>query len=278
LNFYVGIKTGDILSYSTQGSSVPNYNKVVSIDSTNRKLIIAPTTSVSEVCSGSLPAGEITTTDLRKITLDILQTSDAFLYSRLNRTNIASLNLTNSSLTVRKSYPVTISSGSFAGTLETDLNLTLEPFDEEDYNLSYINTGSIESLDNQKLLVSGRTISLDNLSENGPAVLTVTYKKANAKVKTKQYSRCSSLIISKSTSVSSGVGRTTLNDGLEYNPVYGLRVQDKVISINTCDVESILGIYESADTTDPVLPRVYFSSLNSNIDNFIKGEKIIVAK
>jgi hypothetical protein len=275
LNFYVGIKTGDILSYSVQGSSVPNYNKVVSIDTTNRKLVVESTTSISGICSGGLPASEITTTDLRKITLDILKTSDAFLYSRLNRNNVASLNLTNSSLTIRKSYAVTVSSGSLAGTLETDLNLTLEPFDEEDYNLTYINTGTIESLDNQKLLVSGRTISLDNLSENGPAILTVTYKKSNAKVKNKQYNRCSSLIVSKSTSVSSGIGRTTLNDGLEYNPVYGLRVQDKVISINTCDVESILGIYESADTTDPVLPRVYFSSLNSNIDNFIKGEKII---
>ena len=37
--------------------------------------------------------------------------------------------------------------------IKTDLDYTLEPFDEEDYNLTYVDDGSIESLDNQKLSV-----------------------------------------------------------------------------------------------------------------------------
>jgi hypothetical protein len=275
LNFYVGLQTGDIISYSIQGNNVPNYNKVVSINASSRSVGLNSITSVSGICTGSLPASDISTGDLRKISLQVLRTSDAFLYSKLGKPNIASLNLTNSSITLKKSYKVTIVAGAFSGTLETDINLNLEPFDEEDYNLTYVTTGSIETLDSQKVAVSGRTISLTNLSQSGSAILTVTYKKSNVKVKNKTFNRCSSIVISGSTLTSSGIGVTTLNDGLTYNKIYGLRVQDKVISLNTCDVVNILGIYESSGTSDPVLPRVYFSSLNSSITNFIKGEKII---
>ena len=42
--------------------------------------------------------------------------------------------------------------------------MTLEPFDEEDYNLTYTSTGAIESLDSSKLTVNGRTITLQDLS------------------------------------------------------------------------------------------------------------------
>jgi len=275
LNFYVGIKTGDIVSYSIQGNAVPTYNKVIEINPTNRTLKLNSITTVSGVCNGALPSSDITTSDLRKISLDVLKTSDAYLYAKLGKNNIANLNLTTSSVVVRKSYKVTISSNSFSGTLETDINLNLEPFDEEDYSLSYTGTGTIESLDFQKVSVSGRTISLNNLSENGSAILTVTYRKSNVKVKNKVFNRCSSLIVSGSTLTSSGIGQTTKNDGLQYNSIYGLRVQDKTISLNTCDVVNILGIYEASGVSDPTLPRVYFSSLNSSVDNYIKGEKLI---
>lgn len=275
LTFYTGIQTGDIISYSIQGNTVPTYNKVERIDQQNRKITLVSTTSVTGVCNGSLPSSDLTTSDLKKVTLEILKTSDAYLYSKLGKNNISSLNLTNSSVIVKKSYKVTVTSNSFSGTLETDTNLNLEPFDEEDYTLTYISTGSVETLDSQKVSVSGRTIVLSNLSQNGSAILTVTYKKSNVKVKKKTFNRCTSLVISGSTVSSSGIGLTTLNDGLAYTPIYGLRVQDKIISLNTCDVINILGIYESSGTSDPSLPKVSFSTLNSSVDNFIKGEKII---
>ena len=275
LNFYVGIETGNIISYSIQGNNVPTYNRVVEVDSTNRRIKLNSITSVTGVCNGQLPSTTITTSDLKKVSLEILKTSDAYLYAKLGKNNVSSLNLTNSSIVVRKSYTVNVSSNSFSGTLETDINLNLEPFDEEDYSLTYTGTGKIETLDFQKVSVSGRTISLTNLSQNGVAILSVTYRKSNVKVKNKVFNRCSSIIVSGSVSTSSGIGKTTLNDGLTYNSVYGLRVQDKVISLNTCDVVNILGIYESSGVSDPVLPRIYFSTINSSIDNFIKGEKII---
>jgi len=151
----------------------------------------------------------------------------------------------------------------------------LEPFDEEDYTLTYVSTGTIESLDNQKLITSGRTVSLSNLSENGNAILTVTYSKVNPKLKSKTFIQCSSIIVDRSSLTSSGIGTTTLNDGLTYSPVYGIRVQDKEICLNVPDVVSIVGVFESSNTSNPVLPKITFESLNSNVNNFVQGEQLI---
>jgi len=274
-NFYVGIKTGDIVSYTKQGNVVPTYNEVVSIDTSEKKLILVPTNTVPGVSDGTLPSTVITANDFKKVTLDVLNTSNAFLYAKLGNNNISNLDLSSSDISIRKSYVITVVSNSFNGNLETNVDLTLEPFDEEDYSLSYVSNGNIESLDNQKVYVSGRTVSLVNLSQNGQAILTVTYKKVNTKLKKKLFNRCSSIIIDGSSLISSGIGKTTLNDGLTYRKPYGLRVQDKAISLNVPDVVNILGIYESSTTSEPSLPRIYFTSLNSSLNNFIKGERII---
>ncbi len=273
--FYVGIKTGDIISYTKQSASLPTYNKVVSINSNNRTISIQATPSVSLINDGTLPVTTITTTDLKKVTLSISDTSSTYLYEKLNHKDISRLDLTGSQIFIRKSYLITIAANSYSGTLETNPGLTLSPFDEEDYNLTYINTGVVESLTDQKLIISGRTISLSNLSQNGAAILTVTYIKSNIAVKNKFFNRCSSLIVSRSNSTSSGIGLTTLNDGLIYSNVYGVRVQDKEICLNVPDVTSIVGIYESSDIGNPSLPKILFTSLNSNINNLIRGELII---
>lgn len=277
--FFDKLSVGDIVSYSIQGNTTPTYNKVSSISTQDRKVTLSPTTTVSGICSGILPTSTITVNDLRKVSLEVKNQNDAFLYAKVGQNNISNLNLQNSSIIVKKSYTVSISSNGFTGVLETDQNLTLEPFDEEDYNLTYVSDGSVESLTSQKVSVLNRTITLSNLSKNGSAVLTVTYRKANLKTKKKSFNRCSSLIVDGSSFVSSGtnvsIGNTTLNDGLTYTQIYGLRVHDKVISLNTCDVVNILGVYESSTSSDPILPRVYFNSLTSSINNFIKGERLI---
>lgn len=269
---FVGIQTGDIVTYTKEGFTIPTFNKVTQV--TQSEIIISSTTDLTNFNDGALPAVGITANDFKKVSLEVLNTSNAFLYATLNNKNIESLDLSTSSLIIRKSYNVTVASNAFAATLESDIDLTLEPFDEEDFNLSYV-AGDIEPLTNQKVTVSGRTIGLSNLIQNGPAILTVTYKKVNATEKTKNYDRCESLIINGSNKTASGVGRTTLNDGLITREYYGLRVQDRDISINVPDVVNVLGIYESSTINDPTPPRIHFSALNSNIGNIIKGETII---
>ena len=272
-NFYVGIKVGDIVSYTKQGESVPTYNKVSVVSGSSKSLTIVATTSVSGVCSGSLPGSTITASDFRVASLDVLDTNNAFLYAPLNNSKVSNLNLTGSDIVFRKSYTIAageLTDGSFSSTLETDTSLTFEPFDEEDYSLTFAD-GTIAVLDNQRLVPNGRNISIQNITPNsGAAILTATLKKIDTKTRKKTYNRCSSITIDKT---SSGVSTST--SGLTASTVYGLRVEDDEISLNVPDVESVIGIFESSSSSTPTLPSITIIALNSNILNSIKGERIV---
>ena len=272
-NFYIGINVGDIISYTKQGESVPTYNKVSVVSGSSKSLTIVPTTSVSGICSGALPGSTITTNDFKVVSLDVLNTKNAFLYARLNNSKVSNLDLTGSDVVFRKSYTITageFGDGAWSATLETDTTLTFEPFDEEDYNLTFAD-GTVAVLDNQKLVPSGRTISIQNIATNsGAAILTATLKKINTKTRKKSYNRCSSLTINKTSS-----GISTNTSGLTVSTVYGLRVDDNEISLNVPDVESVIGIFESSSSSAPTLPSITLINLNSNILNSIKGEKIV---
>ena len=272
-NFYIGINVGDIVSYTKQGESVPTYNKVSVVSGSSKSLTIVETTSISGVCSGSLPNSTITVNDFKVVSLDVLNTRNAFLYARLNNSKVSNLDLTGSDVILRKYYTITageFNDGSWSATLETDTSLTFEPFDEEDYNLTFAD-GTIVALDDQKLVPSGRTISIQNIPANsGAAILTATIKKINTKTRKKTYNRCSSLTINKTSS-----GISTNTSGLIVSNVYGLRIEDDEISLNIPDVESIIGIFESSSASIPTLPSITLIDLNSNILNSIKGERIV---
>jgi hypothetical protein len=272
-NFYVGINVGDIVSYTKQGESVPTYNKVSVVSGSSKSLTIVATTSVSGVCSGALPGSTITVNDFKVSSLDVLNTQNAFLYARLNNSKVSNLDLTGSDVVFKKSYSITageFSDGAWSQTLETDTALTFEPFDEEDYNLTFAD-GTVAILDNQTLVPSGRTISIQNIAVNsGAAILTATIKKINTKTRKKSYNRCSSLTINKTSS-----GISTNTSGLTTSFVYGLRVEDDEISLNVPDVESVIGIFESSSSSTPTLPSITLIGLNSNILNSIKGERIV---
>ena len=190
------------------------------------------------------------------------------MYANLTNKNISNLDLTNGNIIIKKSYTVTIP---FSGSLpESDTNLTLVPYSDQDYNLTFAN-GSVEPLNNQKISnIAGRSLTISNTTNTGVANLTVTYTKVNTKVRNKIYNRCSSIVIDKT---SSGVSTST--SGLSTSQYYGLRVEDNEISLNVCDVESVLGVFESSSSSDPSLPKITLTNLNSNILNSIKGERII---
>jgi hypothetical protein len=270
-NFYVGINVGDIVSYTKQGESVPTYNKVSVVSGSSKSLTIVATTSVSGVCSGALPGSTITVNDFKVSSLDVLNTKNAFLYARLNNSKVSNLDLTGSDVVFKKSYEIPITNNAYSQTLETDTSLTFEPFDEEDYNLTSVD-GTVATLDNQKLVPSGRTISIQNITGFGSttAILTATLKKINTKTRKKSYNRCSSLTINKTSS-----GVSTSISGLTTSTVYGLRIEDDEISLNVPDVESVIGIFESSSSSTPTLPAITIIGLNSNILNSIKGERIV---
>jgi hypothetical protein len=271
--FGVGIKTGDIVAYVKPGETLPTYNRVSSINQTGKTVTVQSTTSVVGVSSGSLPASTVNTSQVFVVTPTILNNSDSFLFSTFQHEFVSSVDLQNSQIVIKKSYPVTITNNSLVSTLESDTKLTLEPYDEEDYSLVF-NDGAIEPLFERNFSAVGRTITLTSLSRNGPATLTVTLRKSKLKSRKKIFQKATSLLIENSSNRSSGVGGTSLNDGLTFSSKYGTRVQDERISLNVCDVKRVLAIFESSDTNEPILPKLQVINLNANILNSITGELI----
>ena len=269
-----GIKTGDIIQYSVTGNSVPTYNRVTAANAI--AISLEATTDVENVCSGALPSADINVNDLFKVTLEVKNNSKAFLFSELTKPNVASVDTNGADILFKKSYNITVASNAFSGTLETDADLSLEPFDEEDYNLTFKTTGKVELLTSQKLTVSGRTVTLSGLdTASGAAVLTVTWKKVNVKPKAKVFKRSTTYTINKSNKTQSGTGLMKLNDGLTYDTAYGNRVQDQRLSLGACDVVEVLAVLESSSTDDPQFPILQLTNLNSNILNAVVGETIV---
>ena len=80
---------------------------------------------------------------------------------------------------IKKSYDIAsgnFTTGSYSVTLESgNLDLTLEPFDEEDYTLTFSN-GVVVSLDSQKVITNNKTITIQGIPPNSnSATLTVTF-------------------------------------------------------------------------------------------------------
>ena len=279
-NFGVGISTGDIVTYSKQSGTLPTYNVVTNVNASGKTITLAPVTSVSNVCDGTLPSSTITVTGLVRVFPQILNNKDSYLYTEYEKNYIASVDLTGSEIVIRKSYGIsTVSSYSATATLETDTNLSIEPFTIEGYNLVY-SDGTIQSLSSQNVSITGgRTINLKSLSKASDtnATLTTTLRKKNLKTRKKTFQRATSLVVNLSSKSTSGVGGTTLNDGLTYSNVYGTRVQDKQICLNVPDVLRVLGVFESSTQSDPQLPKLQLTNLNTNILNSISGELIVGA-
>lgn len=272
--FGVGINTGDIFVYTKSGEVVPTYNRVTSVNPTAKSITVQATTSVSGINSGSLPSTTTTTSSLFKGVSELLNFKESYFFAELQNSNVASVDVSDGEIVYRKSYPVTVASNGLTATLESDTSITLEPFDAEDYSLVF-SDGTIERLtSNQFTITSGRTLTLVNLSKNGSATLTVTLRKRRLKSRKKIFNRCAVLDIRNSNTRSSGIGSTTLNDGLTYSPYYGTRVQDSRISLNVPDVIYIAGIFESSNSNDAELPKLEVVDLNANILNAIKGERI----
>ena len=93
------------------------------------------------------------------------------------------------------------------------------------------------------------------------AKLIATLRKSNIVSKTKIKKVSENVVISKSSNSASGIGGTTLNDGLTHgNFAFGTRVQDDIISLNVPDVVKIFGIFESNNLDDPDSPSINMGS------------------
>ena len=275
------LKVGDIISYPNPTFSQQIvYNRVNSISAGSTSFTVSALASIPGVCSGSLPTSNSTVTNIVKISSTFIS-RDSSLLTLLNKDNVSSLSLENNEIYQRRSYNVSFSGGVLrvpqSGTLDPDLY-----FDDFDYNnilITYSN-GKVEPLtfdqyDNSLgnvLVVNGLSIS------SGTANVIVTIKNLKPNSKTKKLNKANSLVVNYSKLTASGIGTTTLNDGLTYSQVYGLRVQDSEISLNVPDVVRVLAVYESSGIADPQLPKLQltsFTGTSNNNEDYVIGEQII---
>ena len=272
----VGIKTDSIVGYSTDVGS-QTYNRVAIIQPDGATLQLQPVEDVAGVNSGRIIAGVTTSNVFRIKSPKILNLNNSGLYTKLSKPNVSAVDLSNSTLVINRQVTgKTPGSGSLtistADALDVAAGITsafFEPFDNERYSIHY-NNGTTETLtaDQVNITDNGSNITFSGLSQNIACTVNVTLKKVGIISKSKDFIRSSQLGITKTVGVST-------NSGMTQNSYYGLRVEDKEISLNIPDVVRIHGIFESKDTSAPTLDRLTFVSGLALDTNTIVGEKIV---
>ena len=279
--FPKNIYVNDLLQYTI--SSQKRAAKVTQV--LENSIEISSITSVTGVFDGSLPTSNIDVVDLSILKTNLDKSSDKSLFTKLPKTNISNINLNNSNISIRKKFIVDIVNNRITTntTPSADIGEEFMQFSPSRYSLIR-SDGSIEELDFSKvqLAIDSKSLTIVNLgADDTGATLMASLKKSSPSAKEKINNKVSSIIINNSKLPSSGIGITTLNDGLNYGTnghAFGTRVQDEIISLNTPDAISIHGIFESTDVEDPSSPKLFLSTINSSsstTSEFIIGERIV---
>jgi len=277
---FVGIKTDSIIRYQKAGASAETFNRVSAISADGFTMTVtALDSSVTGVCDGTLPSSSTETTTFSVAVPQIANVNNASLYTPLPEKNIASINLSGANLVVTKQiYELsTNSSGELTSPITlADVGITsafFEPFDAEKYSIHY-SDGSTEPLTSDQFILgaNGSSINFTGLtaSQTSNVTATVTLRRKQLTSKTKDFIRSTKLTVNGTI----GIGSTSVS-GLTVNDYYGLRVEDREISLNLPDVVNVIAIYQSTDTSLPVLDALTFvSGLGLDI-NTVLGEKIV---
>lgn len=270
-------KPGDIIRYTRKIGSVETQvqNVVVTIAADLQSMTVGAMTTVSNLFDGSVA----TFTGQIKIGQQDNSTENASLITVIPDLNVANVDFTGSTLLL--SAQVQNESTNALGQLvlpiaSVDLNdASFAAFDEERYQAQYSN-GTIAVIQEDQVTVSPTQLTITglNASQTGMTV-NVTVSKANIKNKVKEFKRCQQVSVTRSSNKRSGSDpATSVNDGLNHSELYGLRVQDRDISLHEPDSTDIVAIYESLDTSAPILDKLVFVSTDDVFTSAIIGENI----
>jgi len=275
------LSVGNLIQYTNPNSNLVTYNKVLSVNT--KSFTVAGITTVTGICDGALPSSTISVTDLKVLTTKLQNTPDNSnsLFSSLPKNNIKSVDLSDSSLIIRKEFDISITS-SQTNTITAGDDEVFLPFDEERYILIR-STGIIEPLSSDKFNFTNgsKNLKIIGLGATNDATckLVCTLRKSNVKQKVKNKKIVESIVVNKSKYSYSGIGQTSIQDGLTYgNYPYGTRIQDDEICLNYPDIIKIHGIFESNDMNDPTTPSFYVSAMNgptTTTADLIVGEEFV---
>jgi len=287
----VPVRVGDVVSYTIPGQNLPTFNRVTAVNAGSINLVGVST--VVGVCTGGTVKATNVGTDNELKNVQNLNVTQGFIEKgassgkiiALPNEVVSSVNLLDSSYIVRKQSTVEVPANrtlSFNVSVFGDDTLFLEPYNQQNYTLSYADGHKEVILDSQVTLSTNlKEVTIKGLSKAASgAILTVTCRRSSISSKTKNVSRCNNLVVSRSKTPGSGAGNTTFDDGLTWSAQYpfGTRVQDETISLNVPDVTRVLAIYESNDSAPADVPQLTVSSATDSFSNNVKiGEQMIGA-
>ena len=275
--FPTQVKLGNLISYT--GTTIdPVFVRVVSVGSSH--VTVTGVSTVTGICDGTLPQATTQVSDLKVLDSRLSDSDDNAFYTAFPKANIESVDLTDASLTIRKSFTgLAIDNNQVTTTVTTGDNESFLPFTPERYALIR-SDGTTEPLTDDKMTFGSgsTTLTITGLgAKDVDVTLIASITKVKPKAKTKLKTRVGSVTINNSTNAGSGTGSTTLNDGLTYgNYPFGTRVQDEELSLNVPDIIMIHGVFESTDTDAPNAPKATFSALSGptgKTTDLIIGEK-----
>ena len=272
---FTGIKTDTIVRYQLPDEAIERFNRVTSVSTDGLSITLAAVNNVTGVCNGSVPS-TLTTTTFAFGVPNINLNENKGLYAELGNRNVSDIDLSTANLTVGTNITGESTDGS--GILTFDLAASgissafYDGFDAERYSVHYSN-GTIADLTSDQFVLGadGQTVTINGLvASQTNVVVSTTLKKQSLKSKVKNYIRSEKLEVLKT-----AVGINTTLSGMDKSSAYGLRVEDREISLNVPDVVKVIGVFESINSDSPTLDRLTFPS-GLNLDtSAILGEKII---
>ncbi len=279
------LKVGNILSFGGLGNNVPSFARITNV-STN-EVSVTGVATVTGVCSGEIPTSSTNVSSLRLQTSPLERSTDSRLYTLMPKTFISDVDLTNSLLTIRKVFDVDVAInantglGQLSAAVTSGVNESFLPFDEERYVFMRSDGTTVALRDDMFQFSTGNTVlQIEGLgAATTGCTLIATLQKSKPTAKVKRLNRVNATVVNYSKDNASGIGATTLNDGLTSgNFPIGTRVQDDKIVLNEADVVRIHGIFESNDTSAASAPKMTLTSLNGpsgKTTDLVIGEKFV---
>jgi len=276
------LRVDNILSFGGLGNNESSYVRITEVNAAN--VVVTGVSTVTGVQQGALYKGTAGTTlnvpNLKLVTSPLAFSLENSLYTLMPKMLVSDVDLTDAVLSIRKTQTVSIVGGQLSSALTADTNEAFLAYDEERYSLTRADGTTVALTSDMFQFSSGSTLL--QINTGGPdyagCTLITTLQKSKPSAKIKRLNRVNSVTINASSKAGSGIGATTLNDGLVRGdfPI-GTRVQDEEIVLNNADVIRIHGIYESLDTAAPSAPKMTLSTLNgptAKTTDLVVGEEI----
>ena len=119
------------------GNDVPSFARITDVAANQVK--VTGVATVTGICSGEIPTSDTVVSSLVLQTSPLERSTESKLYALMPKAFISDVDLTNSSLTIRKSFSVDVALnpnsglGQLSSALSAGINESFLPFDEERY-------------------------------------------------------------------------------------------------------------------------------------------------